>query len=211
MHYKRMRKTGTTDPRTPRVSQPCSVEGCGSASLARGYCSKHWSRWRKYGTTDLPTRMDIFWSRVDRSGGPSACWPWTAGGISDGYGHFWISEIQSNRMAHRVAYEDVIGPVPDGMVLDHVCHNNSGCKLGNECPHRRCCNPTHLEPVTNVENTLRGEGPNSRNAVPTECPSGHPYDEVNTGFVSTSGHRYCRACHRIRAAERRARARGERP
>lgn len=187
----------------------CSVEGCGRSHCARGYCQMHWTRWRKYGKPELPTRMEIFWSRVDMSSGPDSCWPWTAGGVTSGYGHFWITELRANRMAHRVAYEDVVGPVPEGMVLDHICHNDTGCKLGVGCPHRMCCNPAHMEPVTNVENMLRGEGPSSRNATPIQCPSGHPYDEANTGFVSTSGHRYCRACHRIRAAERRARARGE--
>ena len=157
----------------------------------------HWKRWRKYGKTDLPTRMEVFWSKVAKSDDPDGCWEWTAGKISDGYGHFWNSEQRRNESAHRVAYEALVGPIPDGLVLDHLCRN------------RGCVNPAHVEPVTNEENVRRGVSPSVANAKKTHCTSGHPYDAENTGIVSTTGERYCRECRRIRTRERRARARGE--
>lgn len=86
-------------------------------------------------------------------------------------------------MAHRVAYEMLVGPIPDGMQLDHLCRN-------------RCCvNPEHLEPVTCRENLMRGTGHAARNAAKTHCPQGHPYDDENTGF-NKSGGRYCKTCNR---------------
>ena len=70
------------------------------------------------------------------------CWLWQGELNRNGYGRVWV---QGKRlMAHRVIYEAIIGPIPEGMVLDHLCRN------------RACCNPQHLEPVTVRENTHRG-------------------------------------------------------
>lgn len=83
--------------------------------------------------------MSTFWSRVDKTDG---CWLWTSTVVWNGYGQF---RINNRRVyAHRFAYEQVVGPVPDG--LDHLCRN------------RRCVNPAHLEPVTRQENLRRGAG-----------------------------------------------------
>lgn len=82
-------------------------------------------------------------------------------------------------IAHRVAYETWVGPIPDGLTIDHLCRN------------RLCIEPTHLEPVTNRENIQRGG-----NSLKTHCPQGHPYDEVNT--ASRNNRRYCRTCERVR-------------
>lgn len=81
--------------------------------------------------------------------------------------------------AHRVAYEALVGPIPGGLVLDHLCRNPG------------CYNPTHLEPVTNAENIRRGY------AVKTNCPHGHEYTAANTHYTP-AGHRRCKECHRIR-------------
>ncbi|MEU2992920.1 HNH endonuclease signature motif containing protein [Streptomyces griseoincarnatus] len=93
--------------------------------------------------------------------------------------------------AHRVAYEVLVGPIPEGMHIDHLCRV------------RRCVNPHHLEPVTQRENTLRGDGPTAIHALKTHCPQGHPYDEVNT-YVCSAGRRHCRKCKREREREYRA-------
>jgi hypothetical protein len=130
---------------------------------------------------------DRFWSKVDRRG-PDDCWPWTAALTGDGYGR--IRGTSGQRiMAHRLAYELSVGPIPDGLTIDHLCRV------------RACCNPAHLEPVTNRENIRRGEGLAVLNAAKTHCPQGHPYDEANTQWVG--GMRKCRICNRAYDAERR--------
>lgn len=97
-----------------------------------------------------------FWTKVDMS---SECWMWT-GATNRGYGIYHPHRGQRAR-AHRIAYELVVGSIPDGLTLDHLCRN------------RACVKPAHLEPVTSRENILRGEGISARNARKTECIHGH--------------------------------------
>lgn len=125
------------------------------------------------------------------------CWEWTERHHRDGYGRL----VRNGRTygAHQWFYEHYIGPVPNGLELDHLCRN------------RVCVNPTHLEAVTHRVNSLRGAAPAARNAHKTHCPKGHPYDEANT-LVSVGG-RYCRACRRQRIpadSERRRQREAER-
>lgn len=107
------------------------------------------------------------------------------GGYIDprGYGRRW----RDGRMqfTHRLAYIDTVGPIPDGLELDHLCRNT------------RCMNPAHLEPVTHIENIRR------RYALQTRV-NGHEYTANNTYWKST-GHRDCRICIRSRVAAYRAR------
>ena len=131
-----------------------------------------------------------FWAKVDRSG---ECWLWAASLFANGYGQFRLQG--KNRLAHRVAYELLVGPIPEGLHLDHLCRV------------RHCVNPDHLEPVTPAENYRRGLGAGpmvARQLVKTHCPQGHPYDVANT--YRTRGRRHCRACHRAASAARRQRA-----
>ncbi len=122
----------------------------------------------------------------------NGCWEWTAGLNKFGYG----SLGGKVRGAHRASYIGFVGPVPPGKEIDHTCHNPTACAGGPQCPHRRCVNPDHLEPVTRKENVLRGHG-NSRvvanKKAKTHCKHGHPYDEANTYWYR--GYRMCRACH----------------
>jgi hypothetical protein len=111
-----------------------------------------------------------FWNKVDASG---PCWLWT-GALSGGYGSF------QGRLAHREAWELLVGPIPPGMELDHLCRVT------------HCINPDHLEVVTHRTNMQRAAFWN-RNK--TMCKNGHPYDEANT-HVRPSGKRRCRACER---------------
>jgi hypothetical protein len=124
-----------------------------------------------------------FWAKVDKSGD---CWQWTAAKCSRGYGAFGVD--RKPRRAHRVAYELVVGPIPDGLELDHLCRNPS------------CVNPEHLEPVTHRENMRRGTGVFGVNARKTHCNSGHLYDEANT-IWEPNGSRRCRMCKNLRRQE----------
>ena len=135
-----------------------------------------------------------FWSKVDRRG-PEECWPWMGTRNRNGYGQ--ISFDGRGQMVHRVAYELCVGPIPEGLTLDHLCRV------------RHCVNPAHLEPVTQQENLARTVGwfgANQRRK--THCPKGHPYDEENT-YITRRGHRACRECKRQRDRRRRAENRTE--
>jgi hypothetical protein len=116
-------------------------------------------------------------------GDAESCWDWHGSLDRDGYGK------ASSRLAHRVVYEALKGPVEDGLVIDHLCRN------------RVCCNPRHMEIVSNAENILRGSSWSAVNARKTHCPQGHPYDEENT-YLTRLGKRQCRSCHRKRDRER---------
>ncbi|MFJ3170616.1 HNH endonuclease signature motif containing protein [Streptomyces roseus] len=139
----------------------------------------------------LPAR---FWAKVAQEQ-PSGCWIWTAGLSPDGYGKF--SSGGRYVRAHRLAYSTLIGPIPPGLHLDHLCRV------------RRCVNPAHLEPVTHRENILRGATLPAANAAKTHCPQGHAYDEANT-HREPDGRRRCRICQRATKAASRARRRAAR-
>jgi hypothetical protein len=107
------------------------------------------------------------------------CIIWAGSIDRDGYGRF------RNTPAHRIAYEESKGPIPSGLVIDHLCRV------------RNCVNPDHLEAVTIRENTLRGFNPPAMNARKTHCVNGHEFDEINT-YWRPNGERDCRACIRAR-------------
>lgn len=142
--------------------------------------------------------LERFWSKVDKQKSvASRCWVWTGGSFRDGYGQFhpygWRRKVQ----AHRYAYELLVGPIPEGLTLDHLCRNRS------------CVNPHHLEPVTHRVNILRGVGASAMHASATHCPHDHPYDDENT-YIRYDGRRVCRICQRKwdreKMRKRRARA-----
>lgn len=135
------------------------------------------------------------------NGDEDECWIWEGSCTSAGYGEMMVS----GRMAyvHRLAYELFIGPIPEGLDLDHV--------KARGCTSRACANPAHLEPVTRAENLARGDGVGEGGAnfqrAKTHCPQGHPYSGANL-YVSKGGSRMCRTCGRDRLRERRRRKRG---
>lgn len=152
----------------------------------------------------LVERTASFWESVH--GKPGECWPWPGYVTSVGYGqtHF----MGRTDGVHRIAYTLVHGPIPAGCHIDHICHNNAvpKCTLDSACPHRRCCNPAHLEAVTPRVNTLRGQTPAARHAASTHCPQGHAYTPENTATYTVRNtsrvYRSCITCQHNRNARR---------
>lgn len=125
----------------------------------------------------LVNRIGSMYAKDDSTG----CWAWIGLFDKNGYGRFW--DGRSHQRAHRAAYELLVEPIPDGLVIDHLCRNTT------------CVNPSHLEPVTVRENTLRGLGPASINAKKTHCGRGHEFSVENT-HIDTKGKRVCKTCQK---------------
>lgn len=189
----------------------CSISGCDRPVVGWDMCSPHYQRWEKYGDplAHIPIRArkapvaERFWPHVDTTGGPAACWPWTGSRNAYGYGSFATGK--KSMLAHRQAYELVQGPIPQGMVLDHVCHTASCTVPARQCPHRACCNPAHLAVVSPLDNNKRRNNP-KRVSV---CKKGHPLNATNTYVHRKTGYRACRLCRlrHTRAFYRRRQAR----
>lgn len=149
-------------------------------------------RWTQLGPKD--TAIAAMSLRRQSIARPDGCIEWTGRKNWAGYGQ--ISVRGRNLSAHRMAYRVAFGPIPDELVVDHLCRN------------RACINPEHLELVTTKENVLRGEGLTAVNARKTHCKHGHEFTEENT-YVYRNGGRKCRECARIHQARYQERLRGE--
>ena len=183
----------TLRPMTPEVSpmphqSTCAILGCATPHEARSWCKKHYKRWLRHGDPlgggppqpHGATPAERFWVKVERSGEPGACWPWT-GSLVKGYGQFSVNG--KTVYAHRWAYEEAIGPIPDRLTIDHLCRTPA------------CVNSRHLEAVSNRENILRGTGPAAVHARQTHCIHGHEFTPENTYRAPGRG-RECRQCRR---------------
>jgi hypothetical protein len=130
-----------------------------------------------------PGRLERFFKYVDQT---DTCWLWRGGSrvttpAGEKYGDFYWGPPRIHIQAHRAAYELLVGPIPAGLTLDHLCRTTL------------CVNPEHLEPVTMRENALRGKGPTAVNARKTHCKRGHEFTPENT-YVYPRGGRECRTC-----------------
>ena len=122
-----------------------------------------------------------FWSRVKKT---DKCWLWMGGKYNTGYGSFQVKG--KHVLAHRYAYECLVGSIPVGLELDHLCRVHA------------CVKPSHLELVSHRENCRRGKA-GKYLAARTHCPKGHPYDLFSTEYRQ-EGHRRCRACRNKKIA-----------
>ncbi len=137
-----------------------------------------------------------FWRHVEKH--ESGCWLWTGGKTGGGYGTFMRTRGKST-VAHRFAYEEFVGSIPDGLDLDHLCRV------------RHCVNPSHLEPVTRSENLRRGilhgpadgGGAAAHQRAKTHCPRGHEYTPENTYIQAgpVGPKRSCQTCRRAQTAK----------
>lgn len=131
-----------------------------------------------------------FWAMV-ASREEGQCWLWTGHLDRKGYGA--IKTGKKSTGAHRFSYSLNVGPIPDGLVIDHLCRVPA------------CVNPAHLEPVTNAENIARGTAPAAVAIRTGKCQRGHEFTEANTYYVPRSGggrQRKCRECALTRDRER---------
>lgn len=126
---------------------------------------------------------------------PNGCWQWR-GSSSPSHGqvdHRYAKVRYRGRvkLAHRVLYEGLVGPIPEGLTLDHLCRNSL------------CVNPAHMEITTLRENILRGNQPPARNARKTHCKHGHPLSGANVRHHAGRTERVCRTCEREYGRRRR--------
>lgn len=137
---------------------------------------------------ELPTHFNV--------SPDTGCWEWTRA-LDQGYAVLGRRRFPTTQRAHRIFYMAMVGPIPDGLQLDHLCAN------------RKCVNPDHLEAVTPRVNTLRSAAPSAINARKTHCHRGHAFDDTNTrvevGTDGTTQRRICRACKAINQREYTAR------
>lgn len=173
----------------------CAVEGCTRAYKGLGYCGKHYQRFKRTGDpTAVRPRPTKDWALLVNFDGDvpeyaphlGRCFTYGNAKPSE-YAHF------AGKSVHRLAYVRWVGPIPDGLELDHLCRVRS------------CCRPSHLEAVTHRENTLRSPiTPAARNAKKTHCDYGHEFTVENT-YRMRAGGRSCRACIARRKAAKIAR------
>ena len=123
--------------------------------------------------------MKRFFEKINKT---ETCWIWTATINRGGYGMFRDGKMKN---AHRVSYEIIKGPIPEGLFLDHICRV------------RHCVNPDHLEPVTNKENVLRGESICAKNKLKTHCKRGHEFISENI-IIESENRRRCKTCYNER-------------
>lgn len=184
---------------------PCAAPSCDRSAEHVGLCDAHYQRMRRTGSLESahPSVEGRFFEKMIVGSAPAhrpelgPCWVWMACINPAGYGIFDVGD-ENSALAHRWAHQHFIGPIPDDLTLDHLCHDPFTCFAGVGCPHRRCVNPRHTATATRAENSRR-----SWVAVKTHCKNGHEFTPENTyRRPGQPTQRICRACVRERSRRR---------
>ena len=157
-----------------RLRGACSISDCERPHQARGRCRMHYAQYRRshsFEKLHLPSPSERFWSYVNK-GGPDECWVWSGTLDKKGYGRFRNDRVLNG--AHRFAYQDKIGPIPQGVEIDHRCRRKA------------CVNPLHLQIATgklNSENvaTTGRKGGSQYRGVDWHAPSEKWRARVHSG------------------------------
>lgn len=176
--------------RKPRRVTTCTSCECDKPHEARGLCSACYQQAKRAGALEQHARtlhrsIDEWLAEINQAD-QGACWPWPGSTNEDGYGIAWVAPRM--HPAHRAVYQRLVGPIPHGLTLDHLCHDSDVCQLGVECPHRRCVNPAHLAPATHLANTRRSL------AGRATCNRGHAQTPEN--IYVRDGRTWCAECRR---------------
>lgn len=158
------------------------------------------TRPRTYRPRNMTLPQLVEWGLEGNTG--DGCWAWRTATVPSGSGYAAVNVGGSMVGAHRLVHEVLVGPVPDGHVVDHTCHVPEDCPGGMSCPHRACVNPAHLSAVPHAVNVSPGRSSRVR---PEACVRGHEFTPENTR-VDGRGVRSCRACALGRDAAARAAA-----
>jgi len=142
-----------------------------------------------------PELIERFLSKIELS--PTGCWIWTGWLKHNGYGMFDVPIAGGGRVkqqAHRISYELFVGPLIEGLTIDHV---------KEMCSSRACVNPFHLRQITRGDNVRAGDTLAARNLAKTHCVNGHEFTPENTYHPPKRPRsRYCNICRKA-ASERR--------
>ncbi|PMQ19299.1 HNH endonuclease [Glutamicibacter arilaitensis] len=160
-------------PNTSPAKKICSIEGCEKPSRSLKMCKMHYTRQLRHGSPEKVQQIhgddnSRFWSKVDKT---NECWNWLGTEHSAGYGKFSIDG--KYHYAHRVSYEKLVGEIPPGMEIDHICHN------------RKCVNPDHLRVTTPKQNNENHQGPKADSV--TRVRGVHWY-EARSKYMAQVGH-----------------------
>lgn len=180
MHWWRWRNYGDPNYLPPKpVTPPCSVEGCETVSKSAGMCGKHYQRQRTHGTTEVEGRERNYGTPMERVMARKTldpirgCWIYDGGVGSNGYPTVNVNRV--TRTVHKFIYTSMVGNVPEGMYLDHICRE------------RKCFNPEHLRVVTTKQNGENLSGERSNN---TSGYRGVNWLKSAECWVTRVGHNY---------------------